>query len=122
MSGRPYRVELYKDEEGQYRWRVIAPGGRVLALSGQGYSSARAARHALHEVLAQERPYSVEVRKDEAEMYRWQLVTESGDVLAVAGQRHATEQAALRDLEELREHAPTAQIVEVQENKEEEKF
>jgi uncharacterized protein YegP (UPF0339 family) len=32
-----YRFELYKDERRCWRWRLIAPNGRVLAQSADGY-------------------------------------------------------------------------------------
>jgi uncharacterized protein len=31
--------EVYKDSKGEWRWRLIARNGRVLADSGEGYKS-----------------------------------------------------------------------------------
>lgn len=46
------RVQVYKDHAGGYRWRLIAPNGRLIAESGEAYtrrwSAWRAARRALH--------------------------------------------------------------------------
>jgi len=46
--------QLYRDQAGQWRWRVVAKNGRILADCGEGYRSradalngARAARRAL---------------------------------------------------------------------------
>jgi uncharacterized protein YegP (UPF0339 family) len=36
------KFEVYKDKEGQYRWRLIAPNGRNIASSGEGFSSKQA--------------------------------------------------------------------------------
>ena len=33
------RVEIYKDEAGEFRWRGIARNGRVIAESGEGYNN-----------------------------------------------------------------------------------
>ena len=35
---RATRFELYRDKRGDWRWRVVAANGRVLADSGEGYS------------------------------------------------------------------------------------
>jgi uncharacterized protein YegP (UPF0339 family) len=32
-----YKFEVYKDMDGQYRFRVLAPNGRITADSGEGY-------------------------------------------------------------------------------------
>lgn len=34
-----YKFEVYKDKAGEYRWRLVAPNGRSIADSGEGYSS-----------------------------------------------------------------------------------
>jgi uncharacterized protein len=37
-----YKFEVYKDKGGQYRWRLVAPNGKSIADSGEGYSSKQA--------------------------------------------------------------------------------
>lgn len=32
-----YKIEIYSDSEGLWRFRVVAPNGRIVADSGQGY-------------------------------------------------------------------------------------
>lgn len=31
------RFQIYQDEKKEYRWRLIAPNGRIIADSGEGY-------------------------------------------------------------------------------------
>lgn len=33
----PGKCEIYKDNEGKWRWRAIAQNGRIVAASHQGY-------------------------------------------------------------------------------------
>lgn len=52
---RPDRIDVYEDDAGEWRWRLIAPNGQILADSGEGYSrrsdAKRAATRAfIHEV------------------------------------------------------------------------
>ncbi len=39
MSESPYRFVVYSDPTGAYRWRFVAPDGRLVAVSGEGYLS-----------------------------------------------------------------------------------
>ena len=31
------KVEIYKDQAGEYRWRLIHANGNIMAVSGEGY-------------------------------------------------------------------------------------
>ena len=48
-AGTPH-FELYEDRAGEYRWRMIASNGRIVADSGEGYSSKSGARAAIENV------------------------------------------------------------------------
>lgn len=37
LSG--YRFEVYRDRSGEFRWRLISRGRKILADSGEGYKS-----------------------------------------------------------------------------------
>jgi uncharacterized protein YegP (UPF0339 family) len=36
------KFEVYKDKSNQFRWRLIAPNGTIIASSGEAYSSKQA--------------------------------------------------------------------------------
>ena len=38
------KCEIYQDKKGEYRWRVKAKNGRVIATSGEGLSRKRYAK------------------------------------------------------------------------------
>lgn len=40
------RIQVYEDHAGEYRWRLRAKNGRILADSGEGYTRRRRARAA----------------------------------------------------------------------------
>ncbi len=46
-----YKFEVYKDKAGQYRWRLIAPNGKSIADSGEGYSSRQACLEGIESVM-----------------------------------------------------------------------
>ncbi|HSW47343.1 MAG TPA: DUF1508 domain-containing protein [Phycisphaerae bacterium] len=39
-------MQMYKDQSGQWRWRLRAPNGRIIACSGENYRRYRSAAHA----------------------------------------------------------------------------
>jgi uncharacterized protein YegP (UPF0339 family) len=41
-EGTMYKFEVYKDKAGEFRWRLVAPNGKSIADSGEGYSSKQA--------------------------------------------------------------------------------
>lgn len=57
----PYEIRVYCDKGGQWRWRMVAPNGRTVADSAEGYvrefNAIRAAK-ALHgaTLIVRERP------------------------------------------------------------------
>jgi uncharacterized protein YegP (UPF0339 family) len=48
-----WRFEIYQDAANQYRWRLKAPNGRIMADSGEGYVSRSNARRAAEDVRRQ---------------------------------------------------------------------
>jgi len=42
-----YYFELYKDARGQWRWRLKASNGKVVADSGEGYVSKQSAQEGI---------------------------------------------------------------------------
>ena len=39
MAGNPKQFVVYKDAAGEFRWRLYAQNGRVIADSGEGYKN-----------------------------------------------------------------------------------
>jgi uncharacterized protein YegP (UPF0339 family) len=42
------KLDVYRDDSGQYRWRVIAANGRTIASSGESFDSKANATRAAH--------------------------------------------------------------------------
>ncbi|MXR41894.1 DUF1508 domain-containing protein [Halobaculum sp. WSA2] len=45
------RFELYRDRADEWRWRLVHRNGNIVATSGEGYSSDRAARRGMQSVV-----------------------------------------------------------------------
>jgi uncharacterized protein YegP (UPF0339 family) len=46
------RFELYRDTAGEWRWRLVARNGRVIADSGEGYTRRSGAEKAIERLQA----------------------------------------------------------------------
>jgi uncharacterized protein YegP (UPF0339 family) len=44
------KFELYKDKKGEFRWRLIASNGQVIANSGEGYKTKESAKNGMASV------------------------------------------------------------------------
>jgi uncharacterized protein YegP (UPF0339 family) len=42
--------EMYKDRAGEFRWRLKASNGQVVATSGQGYGAKAECRHEIEQI------------------------------------------------------------------------
>ena len=39
MDTSQFDLEFYKDDAGEYRWRLVAENGNIVATSGEGYAN-----------------------------------------------------------------------------------
>jgi uncharacterized protein len=46
-GGRGLTFEIYSDKGGEYRWRLKAANGQIIASSGQGYANKADCKHAI---------------------------------------------------------------------------
>lgn len=44
------KFELYKDAKGEFRWRLIASNGQMIANGGEGYKSKDSAKNGIESV------------------------------------------------------------------------
>jgi uncharacterized protein YegP (UPF0339 family) len=102
--------EVYEDQGGEYRWRLVHDNGNVLADSGEGYTRRGDAREAVERVRGYAGPASYlrvdpvafEVFRDRADEWRWRLIHENGNVLADSGEGYASRWNARRAVEGVR--------------------
>jgi uncharacterized protein YegP (UPF0339 family) len=50
--GRDQTFELFEDAAGEWRWRLVAPNGNIVADSGEGYASKQGAKRGIRSVKA----------------------------------------------------------------------
>jgi uncharacterized protein YegP (UPF0339 family) len=108
--------ELYEDNAGEYRWRLVHDNGNVIADSGEGYASKSNAKRAMAGVREHADaadylridPTGFEIYRDAAGKWRWRLVHENGEILADSGQGYASRQKARQGVDSVRDNAAEA--------------
>lgn len=66
MHKRQYVFNLYMDKAGEHRWTFLAPNGRIIADSGEGYETRQNARRAanrLKTLLSHELDVTIQIKE-----------------------------------------------------------
>jgi uncharacterized protein YegP (UPF0339 family) len=108
--------QLY-EQAGQWRWRLVAEDGHVIADSGDEFTSRGDAASAIPR-LKENVPNAelLEIENAAFELYRedqqwrWRLIDETGANLATSGEAHPSRPAARTSLASIRDHGPTAPV------------
>ena len=61
-----YKFEVYKDKAGEYRWRLRMQNTKVIATSGEGYTTKRACEEAIDSVKKNAADAQVEEKESDA--------------------------------------------------------
>ena len=85
-SGRALKFETYTDAKGQYRWRLRAGNGQVIATSGQGYKDKRDRANAIERIKKDAKTLKFEQYADVGGGVRWRLIASNGQIIATSGQ------------------------------------
>ena len=111
----PAAFELYRDQAGEYRWRLLHENGNILADSGQGYASRQKARQGLDSVRSNVdgSKAEFEVYEDSAGEHRWRLRHRNGNIIADSGEGYSVKSEADSAVERVREYAPQADVLDI---------
>lgn len=99
--------DLYEDEAGEWRWRLLARNGRIIADSGEGYSTRSNGQRAIESVRDID-AHDFEVYEDDEGRYRWRLLAGNNEIIADSGQGYSDERGAKDAVERVKEAAPIA--------------
>jgi amphi-Trp domain-containing protein len=121
--------EVFEDNAGDYRWRLVHRNGNIIADGGEGYASKQKATQGL-ESVTENAPgaYVVDQSKDEdapsdggseatfelfedsQSKWRWRLRHENGNIIADGGQGYSSKQKAKQGLTSVQNNTPGAPV------------
>lgn len=113
--------EVYEDNRGEYRWRLVHQNGNLIADSGEGYSSERGAKDAVERIQNYAPEAHVldignaafEIYKDEGGEWRWRLRHRNGNVMADSGEGYAERTGAEDGINSVKQHAVGADVTDI---------
>jgi uncharacterized protein YegP (UPF0339 family) len=82
------KFEVYEDAANQFRWRLKAANGEILATSGQGYKAKESCKRgvALIKSEADSDKLTFEAYEDNAGQHRWRVKSANGGIVAASSQ------------------------------------
>lgn len=99
--------DLYEDQAGEWRWRLLAKNGRIIADSGEGYASRSNGQRAIETVRMID-DHEFEVYEDDEGRYRWRLLADNNEIIGDSGQGYSDESGANDAVDRVRDIAPVA--------------
>src|SRR5262245_14412723 len=111
------KFELYKDKAGEFRWRLKAANGAILATPGQGYKAAADAKHGIELVqkAGTDDKMKFEFYEDDKKEHRWRLKAANGQVVASSSEGYKAKADAEKAVESIKANAAKAEVVEIKE-------
>ncbi|MDT3434096.1 DUF1508 domain-containing protein [Haloarcula sp. 1CSR25-25] len=109
-------IEVYEDKGNEWRWRLRAANGELVADSGEGYTNRskamdaveRLQSHAADAHLLEIGSAAFEVYEDKGNEWRWRLRHRNGEIIADSGEGYTERNKAVAAIERVKRHAPGA--------------
>jgi uncharacterized protein YegP (UPF0339 family) len=80
------KSEVYQDAAQDFRWRLKAGNGEVLATAGQGYKAKADCAKGVERLKAEADKLAYEDYQDDAKEFRWRAKAPNGQVVATSSQ------------------------------------
>lgn len=121
------RFEVYEDNAGDYRWRLVSSNDEIVADGGEGFSGRSNANDSV-ERFQQYTPAAdtltvgdaaIEIYEDNAGDYRWRLRHRNGIIMAKGSRGYSSRSAAVEGINSVKRNGPTAEMEEIEEEDEE---
>lgn len=95
--------ELYRDTDGQYRWRLQADNGEIVAVSSEGYHNRSDCENGLQNfrnafTREEASQHSISITEGDDGQFRWAYVHQNGHTIAVGGEGYTGRYEAERGL------------------------
>ena len=114
------KFEVYKDKTGEFRWRLKATNGVVMATPGQGYKALADAKSNIESVkksAEKDSKATYEVYEDAKKEHRWRLKASNGQVIASSSDGYKEKSGAEKAIETIKAGLPKATVTEEKDGK-----
>ena len=103
--------ELYKDNAGEFRWR-LKDGDATMATSGQGYKAKADARNGIDRIMkdAAGDKLTFEVYEDAKKEYRWKVLAKNGNNIGSSSGGYQAKSEAEAAVKTVKDGAAKAEV------------
>jgi uncharacterized protein len=118
-SAEAYTFEIFKDAQGQHRWRLKNKESRVIASPGQGYSSKKYCEESVDKFKANldSDKVKIEYYEDGGKMFRWKMIASNGQTVAASMFGYPKKEECEKAFAEIKKEAKDAKVIEAPEKK-----
>jgi uncharacterized protein YegP (UPF0339 family) len=112
QGARGLKFEIYQDAAKEYRWRLKAGNGEILATAGQGYKAkvdCQKGVERIKENVASDK-LKFEVYQDKAMEFRWRLKAANGQVVGSSSQGYKKKADCEHAIDLIKESADKAEV------------
>jgi len=111
----PVSFEVFRDNAGQWRWRLVHKNGNILGDSGEGYTRRRDAKRAVDTVRngVADGSLAFETYEDRGGDWRWRLRAGNDELVADSGEGYSSKSSVEEAVERIEKYAPEADALDV---------
>lgn len=109
-----FKFEIYEDKAKEFRWRLKAGNGVVMATSGQGYKAKASCKEGVLRIKkdADSDKLKFEVYEDKKMEFRWRLKAANGQIIAASSDGYAAKANCERAVEVIKKGVAGAEVKE----------
>ena len=109
-AGENLKFELYADKAEEFRWRLKATNGKVLATSGEGYKAKADAKKGIARIREDADKLTFETYEDDKHEHRWRLKAKNGQTIGVSSEGYASKEGAENAIALIKRDAKSAVV------------
>jgi uncharacterized protein YegP (UPF0339 family) len=104
------KFEIYQDKAKEFRWRLKASNGQVMATAGQGYKAKADCTKGVERLKGDLGKYKFEVYQDKAKEYRWRLKASNGQIVAASSDGYKAKSDCQNAIESIKKGVADARV------------
>jgi len=104
------KFEVYQDASKEFRWRLKAGNGEVLATPGQGYKAKTDCLKGVERIKTEADKLAFEAYEDKSNEFRWRAKATNGQVVATSSQGYKAKADCEKAMDLIRKGAAKADV------------
>jgi uncharacterized protein len=107
------KFEVYQDASKDFRWRLKAGNGEVLATAGQGYKAKADCTKGVERIKTEADKLAFEAYEDNSKEFRWRCKAANGQVVATSSQGYKAKADCEKAIALIKRGAGKAEVVDM---------